>query len=860
MPKTQKVKQERWIRGVNAAAQPFAQPPGSFPRASNFLYHRRGSLTTCDGTSIISSLNGTLHPVSDNIGPFTEIALYQPQGEPSNYYAIAKDYNTHLAAPAGLAIAAGSAGVLNGTYKWVVTALDGAGGETTASSEITQTLASQKGVVMWTAVPNATGYNVYRTQVGGGTGTERFSGTSATNSYTDNVADGSLTSQVPPGANNTQVCQFYGIPLTSFGAGSIVKTLPADLLPRPGGGSLGGWGGGTGGGTSGNQPPTAAGGVSGNLSSIPQILSFNDLMILILGNGVAPYQSDGTTGNTIALVNNFQASYGSRSASTIQNVGDQISATVSGTDYIFTCTQAGTTGSGGPPSFSATLGSIVVDGTVYWKNTGAVATATPPRGAAHGIVYAGSLWVANTSPTTTSDNFDGPSCLKMSDLNNPNSWNPLNVAFLDRDDGTQVTGLATFTLAESGIPPTGSLVVFKDFSTFQVNGVFGASDFSIQRAQTDMGCVAPRSIQFVPGFGIVRLTHLGFALFDGVRDRLISEEIRPYIFGGQPDIIAVDWNYAYFSKAAQTSQPPMYCCAVPLLQSSLPLYGVVAAATAATSTLSIGSYYVIVVEYLGNGTQKITSELGPVVISSNALSILMQFPAPSPFHQKWRVYYGVGSGNENQYVDVTSQASSVAINAPGTAALFPPSTSGGQLTRLLCYDLVLKAWAVIDLPFAISTFKQFRISGSIPLQLMGGFSDGGIRRWLGGAGLDTTWDTGATNAGAVDVNVRTSVRSPQVFGKEASDRVYFRQLAVRGVTSPAALSVQATTNGLNSLAETPVIDAAAQEFGNGNYVAYLDIGITGLDAYATLSTTGPTEIQGLDWACVPKDIRARVAI
>jgi hypothetical protein len=607
---------------------------------------------------------------------------------------------------------------------------------------------------------------------------------------------------------------------------------------------------------------------------LPQILQFKNLMVLILGNGVTPYTSDGTTPNTIKIVNNFQASYGARVASTPQNVGDQISATVSAVAYIFTATQAGTTSSGGAPAFNATEGSIVVDGTVYWKNTGKVAAVTAPRGAAHGIIYAGSLWVGNTYPTSTTDNFDGPSCLKMSDLNNPNSWNPLNVAFLDRDDGTQITGLATYTIAESGIPPSGSLVVFKDFSTFQINGVFGASNFSIQRAQTDMGCMASRTIQFVPGFGIVRLTHLGFAMFDGVRDRLISEEIRPYLFGGQPDIAALDWNFAYFSKAAQVAQPPMYVVACPIL----PPIATQDLATPTTSLvahspgLSVGTYYFVALAFRSDGSVHRTAEF-PVVVSAANLEIFIPPPSASPLDLFYRVYFnsgGVGvSGKEDHYIQFLAAQGGIPQGGAFITGLcytapsgFPSGTlsgSGGALTRLFCYDLVLKSWAITDLPFSISAIKQFRPGGTLPVTVAGGFSDGAIRRWQGGAGFDLQWDAGAVNAGAPDVNVRWSVRTPEVFGKDASDRVYFRQLEIRGVGSPVGLTATVTVSGLTgqtlltrNLTVTPM--------GGGEFAAYADIGLTGIDAYATLQGAGPIEIQSVDWACVPKAVRGRVAV
>ena len=93
-------------------------------------------------------------------------------------------------------------------------------------------------------------------------------------------------------------------------------------------------------------------------------------------------------------------------------------------------------------------------------------------------------------------------------MNNPNSWPNVNMGYVGSDDGTQGTGIGTFTIAEAGIAPTGSLVLFKDFSTYQIIGVFGAADFSIQQVKSDMGCIGGRSVQFATGHGIIRLSHL----------------------------------------------------------------------------------------------------------------------------------------------------------------------------------------------------------------------------------------------------------------------------------------------------------------------------------------------------------------
>lgn len=279
----------------------------------------------------------------------------------------------------------------------------------------------------------------------------------------------------------------------------------------------------------------------------------------------------------------YVATKGGTSGATQPSFPVTIGATVTDNTVTWTCagsstfyyiaTQGGVSGGSSStftvPQFPQTVGGTVTDGSVIWKNAGLVTSAAPnPPGAAHVIVYSGSLWVANTWPLDNPNGIDGPCAIRMSDTNAPNSWNPINQAFLDKDDGTEIQGLATFTISAQGIPPEGSLVVFKDFSTYQVQGVFGASNFSIQRVVTDMGCTAPRSIQFVPGFGIVRLTHLGIAKFDGVRDEIISEEIRPYLFPSNDislqDITPMDQNYSCGAYGFQTANPPMYCLAIPV--------------------------------------------------------------------------------------------------------------------------------------------------------------------------------------------------------------------------------------------------------------------------------------------------------
>ena len=187
-------------------------------------------------------------------------------------------------------------------------------------------------------------------------------------------------------------------------------------------------------------------------------------------------------------------------------------------------------------------------------------------GAQHIIHHQGFLYALNTNPNTYQ--FDGPSALRQSDLNQPTSWNNNQMTFVAKDDGTQGRGLAVYTIAEAGIPPTDTMVIFKDKSTFQMIGNLGtgggsaSTNFQLQQVKSDMGCYSAKSIQYCSGFGIIRLTHRGFALFDGVDDRLISEEIRPYLFG-RDDIGAIDWTLSNYSWSGQSHNPPLYICFCP---------------------------------------------------------------------------------------------------------------------------------------------------------------------------------------------------------------------------------------------------------------------------------------------------------
>lgn len=426
----------------------------------------------------------------------------------------------------------------------------------------------------------------------------------------------------------------------------------------------------------------------------------------------------------------------------------------------------GSSGAANPGS-----GETITDNQIIWmviKQDPSLAQQFPPHGAAHIIKHANALWAWNTAPfTQTSTAFttnkggssvDGPSVLRMSDPNNPNSWPMINTTFVGRDDGTQGTGIATFTIAEAGITPSGTLVLFKDFSTFTVTGVFQAQDFAVNEVKSDMGCLAPRSVEFATGFGVIRFSHLGFALFDGINDRLVSEEIRPYIFGDRVTP-GVDFTRLSKAHATLTQNPPLYVCSMP--------------------------------------------------------------------------------------------------------------TTDGLTTRIFAYDLVMRAWMVIDymnsLPnYPITCMQQLRPPYSSGFTVKTMIADltgntASVRQWQEG---DAAWD-----ATSPPTQIGWSFRPPEV--GEPGSRAYFRRANVR-LTAPQPgqitgffnIGEESQPNNVQqeggagpSSGTAPNVATTANYYGNEDLGVALDIHQTGPSLNGTYSGSGPANIEGVDYHISPKNPR-----
>lgn len=517
--------------------------------------------------------------------------------------------------------------------------------------------------------------------------------------------------------NNTQLVKMSTLPslggsFTYLGGGSIGGGVPLAVLPP--------W-----------QPNT--------FYQLGQRIAHNDANGTLATWQVVNVNITGTTGGGAAggiTSNSSGIGSGGMSGTTVPNFGSD-EATIKGT------------------------GQTAKDNQIIWmcikEDGGNLAKQFPPLGAAHIIKHANSLWAWNTAPVTTISNgsMDGPSVLRMSDPNNADAWPIGNTTIIGKDDGTQGTGLATFTIAEAGITPSGTLVVFKDYSTYTVAGVFQASDFATNQVKTDMGCLAPRSIQFATGFGIIRFCHLGFALFDGINDRLISEEVRTYVFGDRVTP-GVDFTRLSKAQACLTINPPLYVCSIP--------------------------------------------------------------------------------------------------------------TVDGRTTRIFTYDLVMRAWMILDYMnsstlYPVTCMRQLRppqvsapVSGGNAISVLADFGPGNvasIRHFQQG---DTAWD--ATNP---PTPIAWSFRPPEV--GEPGSRAYFRRANVRltapgpgQITGSFNIGEESQPNNIQqeggagpSSGTAPNIATTATYYGNQDLGVALDVHQTGPSLNGTYSGSGPANIEGVDY-------------
>jgi hypothetical protein len=202
----------------------------------------------------------------------------------------------------------------------------------------------------------------------------------------------------------------------------------------------------------------------------------------------------------------------------------------------------------------------------------------------------------------------------------------------------------------------------------------------------------------------------------------------------------------------------------------------------------------------------------------------------------------------------------------------------GRLVRLCCYDLVLKAWSIVDLPFAIETLRQLNIPGGVPMTIFGGWSDSMISRWQ--LGDQQGWQAWLDPNQAVTQGIHQmwNFRTPSALGAESTDRVTFRRLLVRGLwegtntAGPGEPLIPTDSTGTQSFAVSVTVDRASWRatpvrnlltpsgaVKDSSFELVIDLGVTGLDAYATVSGTqnlggAPVEVDECDWAAIPRPV------
>lgn len=460
------------------------------------------------------------------------------------------------------------------------------------------------------------------------------------------------------------------------------------------------------------------------------------------------------------------------------------------------------------PTWPTLTQSTVTDGTVIWREAGATSAPIPP-GADFFFYHMGFLWAWGTNVAYDANNLDGPDALRMSDLNNFFSWNPLNASFLGKGDGTVAMGGAVMTLGEAGIAATSQIVLFKDTTSYIVLGALGPSA-QIRQVPTGVGCVAPGTITFIEELGVVRLSERGITVFDGQNDSFeqLTAPIRAYLFGGLSDIMPVDWAHIRFAKACRVHNPPAYLLACPIVNFS-------------QAKIAIGTVPV------GYGAPY------------GAFSLPANLPAATSLYMTTSWNTSIWQTNTPNLATVQWAADTPA--PPGGGTIYWIAAYGGAgsgaLTRLFVYHIVLQAWAVVDLPFSISSLAFIPQNPFPAYTLCGGTSDGTIRRLFAG---DQDWD---------GVPISGQFTIPEL-GNPVTQS-YIREIAING-RAKFAVPCGFTGTMLQYTDRSGMILAEPLFIAPYQVPVSLDIDKTFVSGSVRFNFTGPMIVEGLEIAIQPK--------
>jgi hypothetical protein len=564
---------------------------------------------------------------------------------------------------------------------------------------------------------------------------------------------------------------------------------------------------------------------------LPNAVQAGDYLAVALGAGITPALLDG---GPLAVIQPWQNTWSANAniPSWIANInvqqGQSVQPSAGANGHIYIAQNSGTTGAT-EPTFPTTSGATVTDGQIVWQEAGLVAPPIPP-GADFFFFHMGFLWAWGTNTDygegTQYQNLDGPDSLRMSDLNNFTSWNPLNQTFLGKGDGTKPQGGAVMTLSEAGIAATDQIVLFKDTSSYIVLGALGPSA-QIRRVPTGVGCIAPGTIAFIEELGVVRLSERGVTVFDGQNDSVEqwTNPIKAYLFGGLADIAPVDWSQIRYAKACRVQNPPAYLLACPLAHAQAAGGNVSSgtpeqvAAGGVTGTIELPLGVAVESVYL---TTSWDTSIWVAELLGTTLTWAVDTPAPAGGGY---VYWTFGAGTGV---------------SPALARASSSSSSAGALTRLFIYHLTLQAWAVIDIPFAISTLAYIPENPYPPYPaytVTGGWNDGTVRRLFAG---DPDWD---------GVPIQSMVTLPEI-GNPVTP-AYIKQIAIHA-RSKYGVPCGFTGTLLQWMNRDGRLLSEALYIAPFQVPVYVNVDKTVISGSLQLLAVGPLLIEGLEIAAQPK--------
>jgi len=110
----------------------------------------------------------------------------------------------------------------------------------------------------------------------------------------------------------------------------------------------------------------------------------------------------------------------------------------------------------------------------------------------------------------------------------------------------------------------------------------------------------------------------------------------------------------------------------------------------ATITLPAGPYYIKVTKFTNRGELAVSNELGPVTVTATT-GLAVALPEPGPTTDisavKWRVYFGVNPGGENQYAEVPE--SLVATFSGRVFSVLAPGTPGSPPEQNPAFEIAV---------------------------------------------------------------------------------------------------------------------------------------------------------------------------